>query len=95
MRIFAAEGGNIEALQWLQAKGCIWDARTCAGAARWDTLEVLEWLLDNGCPWDSSTINAAARGGHIEVLKWAKFDGCTGNMQQRGEREGFGVAARG
>jgi hypothetical protein len=51
----AAQGGHLEVLQYLRAKGTTWDARTCAGAAEDGHLEVLQWLRANGCPWDEHT----------------------------------------
>ena len=72
----AAEGGNLEVLQWARANGCYWDANTCSGAAEGGHLEVLQWALANGCFWNEYTCAAAAGGGHLELLQWARANGC-------------------
>ena len=63
-------------LKWRRAKGCPWDARLCAFAARGGHLELLKWRRAKGCPWDARLCAFAARGGHLELLKWLRAEGC-------------------
>ena len=56
----AAEGGNLEMLQWARQYGCPWDAKTCSAAAGGGHLEILQWAHQNGCPWNVETCSAAA-----------------------------------
>ena len=72
----AAGGGWLEALQWLRANGCDWDAETCAWAARGGHLGVLQWARANGCPWDAETLQCGAFGNHLAMLEWARANGC-------------------
>ena len=71
----AAQGGQLEALQWARENGCPWDERTCRSAAYSGHLEALQWARENDCPWDENTCWAAAQGGHLEALKWARENG--------------------
>ena len=66
---------SVPLLAWARDRGCPWDERTCAYAAKGGHLVVLEWARASGCPWDERTCAYAAEGGHLEVLKWgrAKF----------------------
>ena len=64
----AAEGGQLEVLQWLRAEGCPWDFRTFAAAqvaarkegAGADEAELLEWVRENGCPQGLASADALA-----------------------------------
>ena len=51
---WAAEGGNLELVQWLYASGCPCDT-TCNGAARGGHLKVMQWALAHGCPDTDTT----------------------------------------
>jgi hypothetical protein len=62
-------------VQWLRAKGCPWDARTCTYAALHGHLEVVKWARANGCPWQASTIRMSKR--RREVMQWAAAFGLT------------------
>ena len=75
---WAAEGGHLEVLQWLRAKGCPWDSTATDSAAYKGHLEVLQWMRaqDPPCPWNYWVCENAARGGHLEVLRWARSQGC-------------------
>ena len=72
----AAEGRQLEVMQWLRANDCPWGRNTCSNAAYGGHLEVLQWAHEHGCPWDESTCSGAARKGHLEVLQWARANGC-------------------
>ena len=63
-------------LQWLHARACPWDKRTCVNAAEGGRLEVLLWLRANGCEWNKETCLRAAEKGHLDVLGWAHANGC-------------------
>jgi hypothetical protein len=45
---FAAEGGQLEVLQWLREQNCSWDAWTCAAAAFGGYLELLQCTTARG-----------------------------------------------
>ena len=63
----AAQGGNLELVQWLRAEGCRWDADTCHWAVDHGHEELLRWARENGCPWDAYTRNqAAAKLGYTD-----------------------------
>ena len=72
----ASRGGQLEALQWLRAYGCDWDANTCSRAARGGHLAVLQWLRANGCEWNADTLWAAEEKCHHDVADWACANGC-------------------
>ena len=76
---FAANGGRLEVLQWLRAKGCPWGTWVSCGAAFGGQLEVLQWMRAQypPCPWNSDVCSFAALGGHLEVLRWARSQGCS------------------
>ena len=69
---YAAEGGQLDVLQWARANGCPWDGSTCAGAAEGGHLDVLQWARANGCPWNETTCEYAVKGGKFELYKWAR-----------------------
>ena len=75
--IFAALGGQLEVLMWLNENGCSCDEGICKAAARGGHLEVLKYAHEKVCPWDERTCSAAARGGHLDVLKYAHEQGCS------------------
>ena len=65
---WAAHGGHLEVLRWLQDRGCVppwqeWDMRVCEAAAERGDLGMLQWARANGCPWDAYTCSYAAGGG--------------------------------
>ena len=75
----AAEGGNLEMLQWARANGCPLDSSDpimCRLAAESENLDMLQWVRANGCVWGEATCARAAQGGYLEVLKWAHENGC-------------------
>lgn len=46
----AAEGGHVEAMQWLRDRGTDWNTNVSNVAALEGKLEALKWLVDKGCP---------------------------------------------
>jgi hypothetical protein len=49
---YAARGGGIQSLRWLQEHGSALTASTCEGAAAGAHLHVLHFLRGEGCEWD-------------------------------------------
>ena len=56
----AAQGGNLELVQWLRAEGCPWNYDTCTWAVEEGHVEVLRWVRENGCPWHAYVRDQAA-----------------------------------
>lgn len=79
---YAALGGHLEVLKWLQGIGCTFNSNTCANAAEGGKLEVLKWLHEQNTDWDAITCYAAAERGHLEVLQWAIENGCEWDMDE-------------
>ena len=73
---FAAKGGNLDVIKYLQAEKCPSDERACANAAEGGHLDVLKYLHENGCQWSKETCHSAAREGHLHVLRWARRNRC-------------------
>jgi hypothetical protein len=63
-------------LHTLKEEGFLFDATSCALAARYDSLTVLQCLHEEAVPWDETTCEAAARAGAFELLVWAREQGC-------------------
>jgi len=83
----AAEGGHVEAIQWLRDRGTDWNTDVSNVAAREGNLEALKWLVDKGCPLDpGDAIEACCCGmmdswnDTFDVFKWIieKFAPLTG-----------------
>jgi hypothetical protein len=81
----AASHGQLEALCWLHARGCPWNASVCSSAASAGHLEVLRYLREHGCPWNKYTCARAARGGHLEGLRYAHEHGCPWDARTCGD----------
>ena len=64
----AAQGGQLQVLQWLRGYGCPWDTGTCRWAVdEGKSLEVLRWARENGCPWEPGTkMKAASTLGYTD-----------------------------
>ena len=75
---WAAQGGHLEVMKWLRAKGCPWNEETSIDAAFGGHLEVLQWMRaqDPPCPWNSDVCLDAAEQGHLDVLRWVRSQGC-------------------
>lgn len=71
----AAGAGRLDALRWLRAHGCEWDARTCKAAAYGGHLELLRWAREHGCPWDAEACRSAAISGNLDRLKYLRRHG--------------------
>ena len=72
----AAEGRQLEVMQWLRANDCPWDEKTCAAAAQEGHLVMLQWARVNGCLMDRWTCANAALIGDLEILQWARDNNC-------------------
>ena len=71
----AAEGGYVEAMQWLRDRGTDWNVHVPNAAAHEGNLEALKWLADKGCPLDlEGAITACCLG---EKESWNNtFEAC-------------------
>eukprot|EP00953_Heterococcus_sp_UTEX-ZZ885_P004279 2806-Heterococcus_DN1.PRE.1 len=69
---FGAFSGSTSMLVWLRAQGwCVFDAKTCAGAAQGGHLAALKHLRSDGCEWDDEYIACdAATSGSTKMMKW-------------------------
>ena len=56
---FAAQGGDLAALQFLRQHGARWDSYTCAKAAEGGHTALLSWVHGQGGAWDERTCAAA------------------------------------
>lgn len=71
----AADGGSMEALQWLRARQCPWTPQVFVKAAGWPGSEgIMQWALDNGCPKGTGTraCSEAADHGALDNLQWLR-----------------------
>ena len=68
----AAEGGNLEMIQYCVAKNCPMNGEeACASAASGGSLECLKYLHEDvKAPWDWSTAAEAAENGHLHILEY-------------------------
>lgn len=69
---YAASGGQLRVLHWLQDIGRLsWTSQTMQQAVgKHASVPLLEWMVRNGCPEPHIQSVAAVRGGHLDVLKW-------------------------
>ena len=68
---YAARGGHMGVLKYLQSEGVPFDGETCLTAAIEGHLEVLQWLRSEevDCPWDiQECLSTAEEAG--EVIQW-------------------------
>jgi hypothetical protein len=74
---YAASGGSIEAVEWLQQQqGIVLGARAMASAAGAGQLPLCAHLRSTGCDWDAQACIEAAAGGHLYVIRWLREHGC-------------------
>lgn len=66
--VLAAQHGHRDALRWLRACGCPWDATVTAAAAGAHA-SVLRWALAAGCAVDARASLAASRAGSVAALE--------------------------
>ncbi len=70
---YAAAGGQLAVLQWLQDISKLhWSKQTLQQALMYGhaTVPLLEWMVQNGCPEPHIQSFAAVRGGNLNILKW-------------------------
>ncbi|KXZ51168.1 hypothetical protein GPECTOR_13g655 [Gonium pectorale] len=71
---------DLEALQWLQQRGCRLDvAEVCLGAARRGDLPALAWAMEElrATPARVTCLmDAAAAAGSVELMAWLRERGC-------------------
>jgi hypothetical protein len=74
---YAARGGSVEMVEWLQQQqGIVIDANVMKAAASADHTAVCEYLHSAGCEWDAEVCYQAARNGHVDTLRWLLENGC-------------------
>lgn len=62
--------------QYDNMAGKIWNAHTCALAARFAQPALLKYLHEHGCPWDAEACSSASAGHSLECLMYAHEHGC-------------------
>ncbi|KXZ47243.1 hypothetical protein GPECTOR_37g249 [Gonium pectorale] len=74
----AAGAGSVELLAWLRERGCEWDGRTFAHAARSGCEAALEWLAERGCPMpdDCGPYGDAVLAGDLATASCLRRLGC-------------------
>ncbi|CAM9488610.1 unnamed protein product, partial [Phaeothamnion confervicola] len=55
-----------------RTNGCLWDTKTCPGAAFIVSKKMLEGARTTGCPWDQEAMNAEAQKGHTELFQLSR-----------------------
>jgi hypothetical protein len=90
---YAARGGSIDALRWLQnlLKGrddvhVFTYGDMCLGAAAGGHLRVLQYLREQGCTWGIRVCSAAAESGDLAVLRWLHEQGCPWWLEDVGDK---------
>ncbi len=78
---YAAQGGQLEVLQWLHSCGVPMDKQeACQEASANGHVEVVKWLVDSGdCRLKAITFTHFAQNGDLEMLKWLKDHKCPWN----------------
>jgi hypothetical protein len=66
----AARRNNVEALDWLHARGHTFDNYVCNAAAERGALQALQHLTAKGVELDEDIVKAAAEGGNIQMILW-------------------------
>ena len=69
---YAAGGGHIEAIAWLEMLGCPVSADACEAAACAGDVDTLRWLVAHRWPMEPSACAAAATHGHFDALRWLR-----------------------
>mmetsp|Transcript_9234 Transcript_9234/g.33863 ORF Transcript_9234/g.33863 Transcript_9234/m.33863 type:complete len:288 (-) Transcript_9234:82-945(-) len=73
----AAEGGNLEVLQWVDEEyGLVLDEKLFAKSVCAGRIEALQWLRSQGCPWSKRACAKAAERGRLGILQWLRQEGC-------------------
>ena len=93
----AAAGGNVELVQWLRGKGCLFEDPDVDDldelergaiffyAARSGNLELVRWLRGEGCEWHRQSIERAAEAGALELVQWMCQEGAAVEGTKTGE----------
>mmetsp|Transcript_18287 Transcript_18287/g.45505 ORF Transcript_18287/g.45505 Transcript_18287/m.45505 type:complete len:542 (-) Transcript_18287:399-2024(-) len=66
----AAQGGHLDVLKWVIARGCPWGYQVWKGAALEGHLHILEYAAADHCPGRDAAPAAAAEAGRVDVLRW-------------------------
>ena len=77
--LYAAQGGQLDGVIWLNQKGMPWDEMICDLAAQEGHLDLLKYARAHGCPWEPKDrwhTAEPARKGQFQVLQCLKESGC-------------------
>ena len=74
--VWAAAGGSLECVRFVEEAGCKMGTPTCQAAAFRGHLEILRYAHENGCQWNSSVCKAASEIENEGVKEYAKQHGC-------------------
>lgn len=73
---------------YLRHRGCPWNERTIAWAAKFRP-RIVKRLYERGCPWDKRTCEGLAFSGQLKLLRWVISEGCpTSHMLVANAAEG-------
>ena len=75
---FAAQGGNVQILQWLKDNNVlVLNENIFAIAASCkNNIKLLEWLLKEGCPTSPRACSYAVLNRDLDTLIWLRSNGC-------------------
>ena len=73
MKVYAAEHGYLNLLQWIKLNGYTMNSNVCLVAARNNRREILEWLMEQEeFDWLREMALGCVEGGHLEILRWVE-----------------------
>jgi hypothetical protein len=72
----AAYGGNLQVLEFLDAKGFSFGDDIYCGAIYGGNLHVVRWLYELDYPWSDEIFEMAVGNINVEGLKWIRDRGC-------------------
>jgi hypothetical protein len=76
--LYAAAGGSIDVVEWLQQQhgiGII-HAEALQWAATSGHTSMCKYLRSVGCDWDAAACRWAGEGGHLDTVRWLREAGC-------------------
>eukprot|EP00953_Heterococcus_sp_UTEX-ZZ885_P039464 20226-Heterococcus_DN1.PRE.1 len=76
--MYAAMGGSVELLEWLNQQGIGFTVATMHTAAEYNHNAAVKCLHSLGCPWSLDVPSFAAMRGYFEMLRWACEHGDAG-----------------
>jgi hypothetical protein len=87
--LFAARGGCLEMLRWVQQRGMPLTPEVMDIAALNADWRMLQYLHSEGLPWTSAVCTRVAAGGHLTLLQQLQDNGCPWDIAVVGQ-----IAAR-